>query len=64
MVEKVSQHRHCHICGKAIPLLETLCSEECKERYQKMVKKRKMFVYIMYILVFFILALFLIQSVF
>jgi predicted nucleic acid-binding Zn ribbon protein len=64
MVEKVAQHKHCYICGKAIPLLETLCSEECKQKYQTMIKKRKIFVYVMYIVVFFILALFLVQSIF
>jgi predicted nucleic acid-binding Zn ribbon protein len=62
MVEKVAQHTHCHMCGKTIPFLETLCSEECKKKYQKMLKKRKIFVYIMYVIVFFILALFLVQS--
>ncbi|MEA3457582.1 MAG: DUF2116 family Zn-ribbon domain-containing protein [Candidatus Thermoplasmatota archaeon] len=63
MVEKVAQHTHCKICGKAIPLTETLCSEECREKYQAMVKKRKMLVYVMYALVFFILALFLVTSI-
>ena len=63
MVEKVAQHTHCHICGKTIPFTETLCSEECKEKYRTMVKKRKMLVYVMYALVFFILALFLVQSI-
>lgn len=63
MVEKVAQHTHCKICGKAIPLTETFCSEECKEKYQTMVKKRKMLVYVMYALVFFILALFLMTSI-
>jgi predicted nucleic acid-binding Zn ribbon protein len=63
MVEKVAQHTHCKICGKAIPLTETFCSEECKEKYQAMVKKRKMLVYVMYALVFFILALFLMTSI-
>ena len=57
MVEKVGQHTHCHICGKAVPVSETLCSEECKQRYQTMTKKRKLLVYIMYGLVFFILAM-------
>ena len=59
MVEKVAQHTHCQICGKAIPISETLCSEECKQRYQTMVKKRKMLVYVMYGLIAFILVLFL-----
>jgi len=62
MVEKVSQHTHCQICGKAIPVDETLCSEECKQKYRAMVKKRKWLVYIMYGLIFFILALFLVSS--
>ncbi len=62
MVEKVAQHTHCQICGKAIPITETLCSEECKQRYQTMVKKRKMLVYIMYGLIAFILVLFLFNS--
>ena len=62
MAETVGQHTHCQICRKAIPVNETLCSEECKQKYRAMVKKRKMLVYIMYGLIFFILALFLVQS--
>jgi predicted nucleic acid-binding Zn ribbon protein len=64
MTEKVAQHAHCQICGKAIPFEETLCSVDCKEKYQAIVKKRRILVYVMYALVFFILALFLIQSIF
>jgi predicted nucleic acid-binding Zn ribbon protein len=64
MVEKVSQHTHCQICGKAIPFTETLCSNECKEKYKTMVKKRKTLLIVMYILIFFILALFLVQNIF
>jgi len=63
MVEKVAQHTHCQICGKAIPISETLCSEECKQRYQTMVKKRKMLVYVMYGLIAFILVLFLFNNI-
>ena len=48
MTDKVPQHSHCHICGKAIPLTETLCSEECKEKYQRIVKRRRLMVYFMY----------------
>ena len=58
MIEKVPQHTHCQICGKAIPITVTLCSEECKQKYQAMVKKRKMLVYIMYALIAVILILF------
>jgi predicted nucleic acid-binding Zn ribbon protein len=62
MAEKVTQHAHCHICGKAIPLTETLCSEECRQKYNLMLKKRKMLVYVMYALIFFILAMYLITN--
>lgn len=48
MAEKVGQHTHCQICGKAIAVTETLCSEECKQRYQGMLKKRKYLLYLMY----------------
>lgn len=48
MPEKVSQHHHCYVCGKAIPLGETLCSEECKEKYHKMTRRRKVMLYFMY----------------
>ena len=62
MAEKVGQHTHCNMCGKAIPINETLCSEECKEKFNTMVKKRRILVYIMYFFIFIILALFLITT--
>jgi predicted nucleic acid-binding Zn ribbon protein len=58
MVEKVAQHTHCQICGKTIPVSETLCSDECKQKYQAMIKKRKMLVYIMYVLIFIIVIMY------
>jgi predicted nucleic acid-binding Zn ribbon protein len=62
MAEKVGQHSHCNMCGKAIPVDETLCSEECKEKFNTMVKKRRTIVYIMYFFIFVILALFLVTT--
>ncbi|UCH72464.1 MAG: DUF2116 family Zn-ribbon domain-containing protein [Thermoplasmatales archaeon] len=63
MAEKVAQHAHCHICGKVVPITETLCSEECKQKYQAIAKKRKMLVYLMYALMIFILAMFALSSI-
>ncbi len=48
MAENIPQHNHCLVCMKAIPISETLCSEECKQKYQQMLKKRKLMVYFMY----------------
>jgi predicted nucleic acid-binding Zn ribbon protein len=62
MAEKVAQHTHCQICGKAIPISETLCSEECKQKYESMIRKRKMLMYIMYALIFIILIMLILPS--
>ena len=48
MAENVPQPTHCHVCMKAIPVGETLCSEECQQKYQSMLKRRKLMVYFMY----------------
>ena len=48
MVEKVTQHAHCQMCGKSVPVGETLCSEDCRQRYNTVRKKRKLIVYFMY----------------
>jgi predicted nucleic acid-binding Zn ribbon protein len=48
MTEIIPQHTHCHMCGKSIPVGETLCSEECKQKFQSLVKKRKIILYLMY----------------
>ena len=62
MAEKVAQHAHCNICGKAIPLDEAQCSEDCKQKFQTMIRKRKMLVYLMYGLIFVILILYIFTS--
>lgn len=48
MAESVPQHAHCHMCGKSIPYKETICSEECKQKFQSVLRRRKLLVYLMY----------------
>jgi predicted nucleic acid-binding Zn ribbon protein len=48
MVGSISEHAHCLMCGKSIPFGETLCSEECKQKYHTLLKRRKIIVYLMY----------------
>jgi predicted nucleic acid-binding Zn ribbon protein len=57
MVETIPSHSHCQICGKAIPVSETFCSEECKQKYAAMMKRRKLMVYVMYALIAVILVI-------
>ena len=59
MTENIPPHTHCQICGKAIPTSEQLCSEECKIKYNALMKRRKLTVYAMYALIGIILVLFL-----
>ena len=46
--QRIPQHKHCMICHKAIPAKEDLCSEECKEKYEQLDRKRRNYMYIMY----------------
>lgn len=61
MAGSVPQHAHCHMCGKSIPFGETLCSEECKQKYQALLRRRKLILYLMYgmlaaVIVFFVVS--------
>lgn len=62
MIEKVPQHSHCQICGKAIPFSEMLCSEECKQKYNSLIRRRKMITYIMYALIAVVIIVILLSS--
>jgi len=33
---------------KSIPVDETLCSDECKQKYASMMRKKKLIIYFMY----------------
>ena len=59
MAEKIPPHVHCHVCWKAIPMGETLCSDECKQKYQKMLKKKRLTLMFLWIMIIaFIVVLF------
>jgi predicted nucleic acid-binding Zn ribbon protein len=62
MAEKIPQHYHCQICGKAIPVSETLCSDECKEKYKAFLKKKKTTTLVMFALLAAFCAMILISS--
>jgi predicted nucleic acid-binding Zn ribbon protein len=48
MPEKVPAHNHCYVCMKSIPVNEKLCSDECKQKYHAMLKKKRLSMYFMY----------------
>ena len=49
MAEKIPQHKHCTNCNKAVPVSESFCSDNCKQEWDVLVKKR-MFQYRLYLL--------------
>ena len=62
MSDLIKQHSHCQICGKAIPVSETFCSQECKDKYAVMMKRRRILVYAMYGLIGIILVIILMSG--
>lgn len=48
MAGSVAQHAHCNMCGKSIPYGETLCSEECKQKFHSLLRRRRLLLYLMY----------------
>lgn len=62
MTVNVPQHNHCHVCMKAIPYGETLCSEECKQKYTKLLKRRRLIVYFMYAMLIALIAIFILYN--
>lgn len=57
----IPQHGHCQVCGKAVKFGEAICSEKCQKDYAGFAKKRKMYVYIMYIALAFLLIMVFLQ---
>ncbi len=47
MVERLVQHAHCRMCGKATQVDEEFCSEKCEEEHKTLMKKKKRQYYIL-----------------
>lgn len=43
----VEPHKHCLVCGKAIPMDKNFCSEKCERYYEQKVKKQKRYFYVL-----------------
>ena len=63
MVDQIPQHTHCQICRKATTSTEPFCSEECKTQYQAMRKRNRLWVYVMYGLMVFIIVVIVASSI-
>ncbi len=41
MAEKLVQHRHCQSCLKAVPLGVEFCNDECKDKWNQLIRANK-----------------------
>ena len=54
----VEQHRHCMVCGRAMPVGKELCSKKCNDHYEALLKRRKMLTSLLYaLMIFFVMML-------
>ncbi|MEM4497488.1 MAG: DUF2116 family Zn-ribbon domain-containing protein [Nitrososphaerota archaeon] len=60
---RIVDHRHCRICGRAIPPDKELCSAECEQvqaRAEARQKRMRNIIMIMYVVIFLVFFLILI----
>ena len=58
----IPQHKHCVVCGKAIPLGEEFCSDTCRDRYQAEMKKRRFLMNLFYAMILFFIFMMVISA--
>ncbi|MCK4310562.1 MAG: DUF2116 family Zn-ribbon domain-containing protein [Methanomicrobia archaeon] len=58
----VDPHKHCVVCGKAIPTDKTFCAEKCERYYEKKMKSQKRHFYLLMVFPIIVVLLFLILS--
>ena len=37
---KYDEHKHCIVCGRAIPITQDFCGQDCREKYGKVEKDK------------------------
>jgi predicted nucleic acid-binding Zn ribbon protein len=47
-VERIPNHGHCWICGRAVPFGEHLCSPECEAKHAENQRKRRLWMWLLY----------------
>ncbi|MFO8051083.1 MAG: DUF2116 family Zn-ribbon domain-containing protein [Thermoplasmatota archaeon] len=43
---EISDHKHCYNCGRAISSDKDICSEECQQEWDRMLRKKKLITYL------------------
>jgi predicted nucleic acid-binding Zn ribbon protein len=48
MAERLVQHKHCPVCGKAMSVDKETCSDECAVQRETQLKEKKRTLYLFY----------------
>ncbi len=48
MAERLVQHRHCKVCGKAVAPSDLTCSDDCAAAWKAQQKSKKQTLYLFY----------------
>jgi len=54
-------HRHCKVCGKVCAVGQETCSKACREKREEQQRSRRNSIYLMYLLIFVVVAVFLLS---
>jgi predicted nucleic acid-binding Zn ribbon protein len=58
MAERLVQHKHCPVCGKAMSVDKDTCSDECAVSRQSQQRERKRTLYLFYFSIVVLLIVF------
>lgn len=61
MAERLVQHKHCPMCGKAMSASKEFCSDECEQAREAKQRERKRTLYTFYALIALMIVLFFLQ---
>lgn len=53
---RIADHKHCPVCGRAMPVDAQFCSKECRENHESRVKRSNRMRIIFYLLYIALLA--------
>jgi predicted nucleic acid-binding Zn ribbon protein len=48
MAERLVQHKHCPVCGKAMSVEKETCSDECASQREVQLREKKRTLYLFY----------------
>ena len=61
VAERLVQHKHCPVCGRAMSADKKTCSDDCEVRHEAIIREKKRTMYMFYAVAIFIVVLLAVQ---